>query len=126
MVKLSLGIVLCSVALVCSAQAFSRKAPEPAAAAPAAGASTAAAAEAQVWITRPDGAQSCSAGSGQSLDEGAAELRKSKVRVLDSRKGNDGKMHMQMCGAPAGSTNAFLIPEEDLSRAVALGFVQSK
>ena len=120
MVKLSFGVVLCSVVLVCSAHAFSRKSQETAS--PVASASAAV----QVWITRPDGAQSCSAGSGQSLEDGAAELRKSKVRVLESRKGSDGKMHMQMCGAPTGSTNAYLIPNEDLSRAVAQGYVVAK
>lgn len=78
-----------------------------------------------VWITRPDGAQSCSPKSGQSLEDGAADLKKAKVRILDSRKGNDGKMHMQMCGAPSGTTNAYLVPKEDLPQAAALGYVQA-
>lgn len=76
-----------------------------------------------VWIARADGGQSCSPDSAQSLDKGAEELKKSGVRVLDSRKGGDGKMHMQMCGAPTGSTNAYLVPREDLPKAAALGFL---
>jgi hypothetical protein len=134
MVKSSLAkVVLVSmVALGCvaGASAFSRKSPEPTshggkdAGAPAS--FNAGAAANQVWITRPDGAQSCSTSGGQSLDDGAAELRKSKVRVLESRKGNDGKMRAQMCGIPSGSTNSFLIPKEDLARAVAQGYVEAK
>lgn len=76
-----------------------------------------------VWVTRADGAQGCSPHSGQSLEEGAADLKKSKVRVLESRKGNDGKMHTQVCGAPTGATNAYLIPKSDLAQAMTLGFV---
>lgn len=78
-----------------------------------------------IWVSRADGGQSCSPGSGQSLDEGAALLRKSKVRVLDSRKGNDGKMHIQVCGAPTGSANSYLIPREDIAQAVAQGFKET-
>jgi hypothetical protein len=81
---------------------------------------------ASIWVTRPDGAQSCSPGSGQSVEDGANELKKNKVRVLESRKGNDGKMHAMGCGMPSGSTNAYLIPRDDLPQAVAKGFVEAK
>lgn len=83
-----------------------------------------------VWVSRPDGAESCAphdgAKNGQSLDDGAMELRKGKVRILESRKASDGKMHMQMCGAPTGSANQYLIPRSDLPQAVALGFKTKK
>ena len=78
-----------------------------------------------IWVSRADGGQSCLPGSGQSLEDGAALLRKSKVRVLDSRKGNDGKMHIQVCGAPTGAANSYLIPREDLAQAVAQGFKET-
>jgi hypothetical protein len=79
-----------------------------------------------VWVAKPDGAQSCSADSGLSLDSGAAELRKAKIQVLNARKGNDPKMRTQMCGAPKGSTNSFQIPEKNLADAMALGYQQLK
>jgi hypothetical protein len=75
-----------------------------------------------VWVSRPTGAQSCSTREGESLDEAAGRLKKDQVRVLESRKGDDGKMHALMCGAPTGKTNAFRIPKEDLSKAIAAGF----
>lgn len=77
-----------------------------------------------IWITHADGTQSCSALPGQTLEEGAVELKKMNVRILDSRKGDDGMMHMHLCGAPTGKTNAYLIPAEDLS--LARGYQQAK
>jgi hypothetical protein len=75
-----------------------------------------------VWIVRTDGTQSCSPKSGQSLEEGAADLKRARVRVLESHKGSDGKMHMQMCGAPTGGMNAYLIPRDDLALAMSQGY----
>jgi hypothetical protein len=133
MVKFSWVVALCFAAGVTAigwfsdATAFSRKQPAPTATSGAGATSSTSAPKAdQVWVTRGDGAQSCTPGSGQSLDDGANELRKSKVRVLESRKGSDGKMHAQMCGLPSGSTNAYLIPKDDLPQAVALGYVKAQ
>jgi len=117
-VILGLGVGVGCLASISDAHAFSRKHAEADAAQPAA--------DNQVWITRADGAHSCSPKSGQSLEDGAADLRNAKVRVLDSHKGEDGKLHSQMCGAPSGSTNAYLIPKEDLPQAVAQGYIQAK
>src|SRR6185437_1826090 len=75
-----------------------------------------------VWVTRPDGAQQCAPGSGQSLGDSAQELKKAGVRVLGSQKGNDKKLHAQMCGISSGHTNTFQIPKEDLPKAIVLGF----
>jgi hypothetical protein len=79
-----------------------------------------------VWVTRPDGAQQCAPGTGQSLDQSANELKKARIRVLNSQKGNDKKMHAQVCGIPTGKTNMFQIPKEDLPKAFALGFHEVK
>jgi hypothetical protein len=118
MVKLpfALGVIL-SVWIACgvAAHAFSNRRAEAPAPAPA-----------QIWVTRADGARSCSPNSGQSLEDGAAQLRGAHVRVLDSAKGSDGKLHAQMCGAPTGKTNAYLIPKEDLPLAVAQGYVPAQ
>jgi hypothetical protein len=32
---------------------------------------------------------------------------------------------MQMCGAPTGTTNAYLIPREDLPQAATRGYVEA-
>ncbi|HLE01744.1 MAG TPA: hypothetical protein VJB59_15890 [Bdellovibrionota bacterium] len=75
-----------------------------------------------VWVVRDDGAKKCSGDSGESLEQGARELTKAKVNVQQSRKGSDGKMHMEMCGAPAGTVNGYLIPKADLPTAIERGF----
>jgi hypothetical protein len=112
------GLILTSGAFSANAHAFSRKAADTDPAQSLAAN--------QVWIQRADGAQSCSTKSGQSLEDGATDLKNAKVRVLDSHKGGDGKLHAQMCGAPTGSMNAYLIPKDDLPQAVALGYIQAK
>ncbi len=75
-----------------------------------------------VWIMKTDGALSCDPQSGVSLAEGAEELRKANIQVLDSKKGSDGRMHIMVCGAPQGTTNTFLIPRDKLPLARAKGF----
>lgn len=77
---------------------------------------------ATVWISKPDGAVSCEPQSGISLTVAAEELKKKGVETLESRKGTDGKMHIQSCGASKGTTNEFLIREQDLNQAVALEY----
>jgi hypothetical protein len=79
-----------------------------------------------VWVTRPDGAQQCAPGSGQSLESSSSELQKNQVHVLSSQKGGDKKLRAQMCGIPSGKTNMFQIPKEDLPKAIALGFHEVK
>lgn len=78
-----------------------------------------------VWILRSDGAKSCSPETAQSVEAGAQELLKADIRVLNSMKGDDGKMRMQMCGAPTGTLNSYLIPKDSLPHAVALGFQEA-
>jgi hypothetical protein len=75
-----------------------------------------------VWVSRSDGSTSCGVTQGQALEVGAQELQKSGVKVLSSRKGNDGKMHAMSCGMPTGSLNEYQIARADLTQALALGF----
>ncbi|MCM2278826.1 MAG: hypothetical protein NDJ89_12190 [Oligoflexia bacterium] len=82
--------------------------------------------EGQVWVARPDGEKSCGMEAGQPLEAAAEELRRAGVTVLESRKGNDGKMHIQVCGALTGSLNAHLIAGKDLARARELGFSETQ
>lgn len=75
-----------------------------------------------VWVARPDGALGCKPESGQSLDTVAADLKTAGVTILESRKGSDHKMHVQVCGVPTGSQNAYKIPRSEFEKAKALGF----
>lgn len=75
-----------------------------------------------VWVSKSDGELSCEPGSGKSLAQGAEELKKAGIPVLDSQKGSDSDMHIQMCGAEKGTLNSFLIPKNHLSAAIGLGY----
>jgi hypothetical protein len=79
-----------------------------------------------VWVMRSDGAKSCSPKSGVSLEKALEELKAAGVKVKDSRKGNDGKMHSQVCGAPQGSTHSFLIEKGGIGAALSLGYEIAK
>ena len=78
-----------------------------------------------IWVQKADGALSCESDQGQSLEVGQKELRKAGVEVFASRKGTDGQMHIQMCGAPQGTYNFFEVRESDLPKALSLGFVRA-
>ena len=75
-----------------------------------------------IWVTRSDGAKSCSPGSAQTVESAQRELENAKIRVLKALKANDGKMHAMMCGASSSTVNAYLIPKSELAGAIALGF----
>jgi hypothetical protein len=78
-----------------------------------------------VWITRPDGSQSCSAKSGESIEEGAEDLKSANIHVLDSKKNASPKIHNQLCGMPTGTSNAYQISRSDLAKALSLGYQQA-
>lgn len=78
-----------------------------------------------IWVVRSDGAKSCSPEVTESIDQGAALLRGAQIQVLESRKGSDGMMHAQVCGADTGSLNGYLIQKSDLKRALDLGFKEA-
>lgn len=85
-------------------------------------ATTATSSKVLVWVVRSDGAQSCGMKAGQSIEEAAQELKSAGVNMVESRKASDGLMHIMVCGASEGTLNAFLIPQEDLSKVLPLGF----
>ena len=84
----------------------------------------AAKAEESVWVTRPDGSESCETGAdtAESLEKGRRILRQAKIKVLAAKKGDDGKFHVQVCGAPTGGLSEYLIPKKQLEKALILGF----
>lgn len=81
----------------------------------------------RVWITRPDGSLQC-----DPKDEGTqndpirkakAELSKAGVKILESKKRNDGALRAAACGIATGNETSFLIEKRDLPKAKRLGFV---
>ena len=90
---------------------------------PSAAAAPKAPAAETVWVMRSDGALQCGMAEPQSLEAGAQELMKAGVKVLEQRKQDDGKMRIQVCGAPQGTGNAYRIAKRDVKRAKKLGFV---
>jgi hypothetical protein len=78
-----------------------------------------------VWVQKPDGGQQCAPDSAKPLDAHAEELQRAGVQILQSKKGSDGKMRIQLCGSPSGSQNAYEIRRSDLSKAKALGFEEA-
>jgi hypothetical protein len=78
-----------------------------------------------VWILQADGGKNCELDSGRTLDDGARSLRKGHIRILDSKKGNNGKMPA-LCGVSSGTVNSYLIPRTALPQALKLGFFEKK
>lgn len=75
-----------------------------------------------VWVARPDGGQSCNPKKAETLAHAAKALKKVGVRVSASKKDHDGQMHIQMCGADAGTLNTFEIRAQDWPKAKKLGY----
>lgn len=79
-----------------------------------------------VWIRKSDGGVSCEQEKAESLEKGAETLKNAGVEVLESAKSSDGKMHIQVCGAPTGSENRYRISKSDIEKARVLGFSEGK
>ncbi|MCC7441939.1 MAG: hypothetical protein IT285_09910 [Bdellovibrionales bacterium] len=75
-----------------------------------------------VWVSRPDGSKSCESGSGRPIESDEKALRDGGIPVIEANHGDDGQMHIQMCGAETGRTHRFRIPEDALPKARTLGF----
>lgn len=76
------------------------------------------------WIMKSDGAKKCEAGVVDTLKKGVESLAAEKITVFDSKKKKDGKFRVEMCGAPAGSWDLYLIRKEDVRQAEKSGFTQ--
>jgi hypothetical protein len=51
-----------------------------------------------------------------------ATLTSKRISVFEGHTQPDGKMHMELCGAPAGTIHVFSISKRDLKKAQKLGF----
>ena len=88
----------------------------------AATASSSASSSENIWVKRSDFGVSCEKDKAQSLEAGAEDLKKAGIQVFESGKGADNKMHIQVCGAPSGNENRYLISKSEIEKAKALGF----
>lgn len=82
--------------------------------------------DAGVWVMRSDGSKSCEPNTAKGLEQDAKELEGKGIRILESRKGDDGMMHAQGCGMNTGSTNMFKIPADQIALATSIGFAEHK
>ncbi|MCC6737103.1 MAG: hypothetical protein IT534_13390 [Bauldia sp.] len=76
-----------------------------------------------VEVYKYDGTLQCGMGHEIPLDVMEAELRAARIEVLSSRKGNDGLMHIAVCGASTGDVNIYTIRSVSLPIALDLGFL---
>lgn len=73
-----------------------------------------------VHIYKPDGSLQC--GMGQKIDLVLMAKELENMRIFSSENKNDGLMRIQLCGQPTGSCNVYEISENDLDKALKLGF----
>lgn len=75
-----------------------------------------------VEVFKYDGSLQCDRGKALSLEEMAGQLTDKGIEVKASRKGNDGRVRIAMCGASTGRLNVYTIPTAGLPKARELGF----
>jgi hypothetical protein len=75
-----------------------------------------------VQVYKYDGSVQCDADGGIRLEVMARQLARAGVRVIEMRKGSDGRPHPDFCGAPDGTINVYEIDARGLHVAEALGF----
>jgi hypothetical protein len=75
-----------------------------------------------VAVFKYDGTLQCGVGKEVSLAAMAATLEQAGIKVISSRKADDGKLHIQLCGASTGRVNVFEIATPSLAAARKLGF----
>lgn len=76
----------------------------------------------KVKVFKADGSLQCGMGKKKSLDDMQKELK--GIQVYSKSNQNDGLMRIQVCGSPTGDANIFEINQEDLDKALKLGFKQ--
>lgn len=76
----------------------------------------------KIKVFKADGSLQCGMGKKISLDEMQKELK--GIQVFNKYNQNDGLMRIQVCGSPTGDANIYEINQEDLEKAIKLGFKQ--
>jgi hypothetical protein len=78
-----------------------------------------------IQIFKATGETQCEGGNATNripLDKMQSTLSSKKITVFESHTQSDGKMHMQLCGSPAGTVHVFTISKKYLKAAEKLGF----
>lgn len=76
-------------------------------------------------VAKPDGSKQCQkadANASKSVETMKGELK--DIKIYDMAKQQDTGMRPQVCGSATGLFNVFEIAEEDLKKALGLGFVR--
>ena len=76
----------------------------------------------RISVFKPNGSLQCN--QGKTIDKAVMEKSLKGIRVYKSSVENDGKLRIQMCGAPTGNVNIFEIDKVNLEMAITLGFAE--
>ncbi len=76
----------------------------------------------QVKVYKSDGSLQCGQAPSIPLAEMEKELISKNIKVFQREHKQDGMMHMQVCGAATGMVNIYTIQQNDLEKALELGF----
>lgn len=76
----------------------------------------------RISVFKTNGSLQCN--QGKAIDKSTMEKSLKGIRVYKSSVENDGKLRIQMCGAPTGNVNVFEIDKTNLEQAIALGFAE--
>jgi hypothetical protein len=79
--------------------------------------------EQHIEVFKPDGSRQCERDTGTPPSRMRAELAAAGILVHSARSASDDMMHTQVCGAPTGRINVFVIDSAALDDARALGFL---
>ena len=74
----------------------------------------------RVKVFKADGSLQCGQGQKIELDKMQSELK--GMKIYSKANKNDGKMRIQLCGAPTGNANIYEIDRDQLENALILGF----
>lgn len=77
-----------------------------------------------VFVYKPDGSLQCGQGKAIDVEVMARELE--SVKIISSKKANDGLLRPTVCGAPTGQINVYEIPYHQLPKALKAGFKELK
>lgn len=76
----------------------------------------------RVRVFKANGSLQC--GQGKTIDPATMAKELKEISVYKSAVENDGKIRIQMCGAPTGNVNIFEIDKTNLERALGFGFTE--
>lgn len=76
----------------------------------------------RVRVYKANGSLQC--GQGKRIDPTTMAKELKEIPVYKSSTENDGKLRIQMCGAPTGNVNVFEIDKTNLERALGFGFTE--